>query len=822
MRNITIRGARANNLRGFDISLPKNALIVATGVSGSGKSSLVFDILFEAGRRQYLRSLGVLAGLDEEHDFDTISGLAPTIAVQQSILRQSNPRSTVGSRTQILGMLALLYAAAGRVACTSCGALTGPDPTCAVCGNTDERLTARAFSYNAPEGMCLKCSGRGAYHELDLARLVPDESSTLIEVFASTGMTPGYARLLRRHFGDHLDTPFSRLPDEVREDVIHGHYTAGDPPRRSYCLTRIFEGRLLRHGQDPSGVYRLTVCPQCHGFRVGEEARRVLLDGRHIGEIATVPLTEARSFLERLAAGKAATAFERNLLAEILRRTSALIASHLGHLSLYREMPTLSGGEIQRLFLATHLDSGMDSLIYILDEPTVGLHESEKRELLRSIVALRDLGNTVVVVEHDRHVIEMADHVVDIGPGAGVEGGRVVYQGGVAGLLACGESITGGYLSGRAAVPLRRLDRRIVDTAGAGAALASAAPRLTLRHAATNNLKDVTVSFPLGVMVGIAGVSGSGKSSLIADTLVPLLSAHFLDRSDLDAASADDDDEPNDDDRGMVETVADRLDGLHHLAGYVEVSQAPIGRSPGSNPATYVGVWDRIRALYARQPEAIARGLPAGHFSFNSAGACPHCGGAGRERVLPGAAVKLYIRCRDCEGRRFNQQALSVTYRGRNIADVLDLRVADAVAFFAGNRGILAPLEVLDRIGMGYVTLGQPTPSLSGGESQRIKLAREIAKRRAGNILYLLDEPTTGLSLHDTAKLLALLDELVAAGSSAIVVEHDPVVLASCDWIIELGPEGGPGGGRIIAEGPPDSLRHNPESKIATYLPPRA
>jgi excinuclease ABC A subunit len=832
VRTLTIRGARANNLKGFDLSLPKNQIIVATGVSGSGKSSLVFDILFEEGRRQYLRSIGVLAGLDDERDFDTITGLAPTIAVQQSIVRQSNPRSTVGSRTQILGMLALLYAAEGRISCSSCGTPVGSDShhrgpggeelICPACGNTEERLSARSFSYNAPDGACLRCSGRGAYREIDLDRLVPDDRTTLVEVFESAGMTPGYARLLRRHFGDHLDTPFRRLPDEVRDAAVHGRYTGGNSLRRSYCLTRIFEGRLLRQGHDPSGIYALTVCPACHGYRVGEEARRVLIQGRHIGELATMTLTEARAFLEELRATASLTTVGANLVDEILRRTTALIGSRLGHLTLYREMPTLSGGEVQRLFLSSHLDSRMDSLIYILDEPTVGLHESEKEELLRSITALKELGNTVIVVEHDRGTIEMADHIVDLGPGAGVEGGRVVYQGDLAGLLACDDSITGRYLSGRARMPVRRLDAGIVDVErGRGPALRSATPRLTLRNARTHNLKDVTVSFPLGALVGVAGVSGSGKSSLVADTLVPLLHTHFRDAAELGGAERGEveDDAEGDQAPPMIATVADRLEGVEHLAGFAEVSQAPIGRTLSSNPATYIGIWDRIRALFARQPEAVERGLSAGHFSFNSDGACPRCGGSGRETVVPGGALEMHTRCAECAGKRYSDEALSVRYQSRTIVDVLEMRVSEAVAFFAGQKSIVATLEVMERIGMGYLGLGQPTPSLSGGESQRLKLAREIGRRRKGNILYLLDEPTTGLSLYDTAKLIELLDQLVSAGSSAIVVEHDPVVLASCDWIIELGPEGGAGGGSIIAEGPPDSLRANPHSVTARYLP---
>lgn len=820
MGNITITGARVHNLKGIDVSIPKNKLVVATGVSGSGKSSLVFDIIFEEGRSQYLRSLGVLSGLDDETKFDTISGIAPTIAVQQSIIRQSNPRSTVGSRTRILSMLGVLYAGEGQIHCSSCGTPVGDDLTCGQCGNTEERLETRCFSYNAPDGMCMKCSGRGAYHEIDMDKLVPDERTTLKKVFDSVGMTPGYARLLSRRFGEYIDTPFSQLPDEVKEDVIHGHYVDSNSLKRSYCLTRIFQGRLSKYGEDVSGVYTPRLCSDCDGFRVGEEARRVLLNGKHVGEVGRMTLAETRNFFEALLKQKTFTRLGTNLLGEMLRKTEGLISSRLGHLSLYREMPTLSGGEIQRLFLNSHLDSKMDSLIYILDEPTVGLHEAEKAELLHAITALKELGNTVIVVEHDRNTIKRADHIVDLGPGAGIEGGRVVYQGDYAGLLACDDSITGQYLSGKASMPARSRNRAIArEEPGRETSLNKTTPRLTLRHARTHNLQDVTVSFPLGVLVGIAGVSGSGKSSLVSDTLIPLLKGHFRDPMEMDAKRDEGDEADGEDESTVIETVADRLGGMEHISGFAEVSQAPIGQHLNSNPVTYIGVWDRIRRLFAKQPEAIERKLSAGHFSFNSKGACSECGGTGRETTLLGGNLKMYSRCKECNGRRYNDEALSVRYKGKTIVDVLEMRVSEAVSFFEGSRGILSTLQVMERIGMGYIELGQPTPSLSGGESQRIKLAKEMGRRRKGNILYVLDEPTTGLSLYDTAKLIDLLDELVTNGNSAIVIEHDPVVLSSCDWIIELGPEGGVGGGQIIAEGTPPSLRSNPRSITAGYLP---
>jgi excinuclease UvrABC ATPase subunit len=876
MKHITITGAHIHNLKGINVSIPKNKLVVVTGVSGSGKSSLVFDILFEEGRKQYLQSSGILPGIDEEDKFDSISGIGPTIAVQQSTIRQSNPRSTVGSKTHLLSMLAVLYAGEGQMICSACGTPVDDYLTCGKCGNMEERLPANYFSCNAPNGMCVKCSGRGAYFEIHLDKLVPDDHTSLQQVLDALRISPGYAKLFHRTFKNYLSLPFSHIPDEVKADILYGHQVNSNYEKRSCCLTRIFQGHLYQYSEDLSGIYTRSVCSACHGFRVGEEARRVLLNGLHIGELGKLTLVELREFLETLAQQKTFTPFGKNLLKEILRKTDGLIRSRLGYLTLYREMPTLSGGEIQRLFLNAHLDSKMDSLIYILDEPTVGLHESEKAELLKSIFALKKLGNTVIVVEHDRNTIEMGEHIIDIGPKAGVEGGQLVYQGNLAGLLQCNESITGGYLSGKIAMPVRT--KKIVDlssssplSAGSGDegmdAKIGGAPRippyppfergakegprrgflppfrrggrggffaqtefslgepcdstipfLTLHHARTNNLKDVTVSFPLGVLVGIAGVSGSGKSSLIADTLIPLLKGYFHDLRENGEAESEEDEIDGEAEDAGVETSAEQLEGMEQIDGYAEVSQAPIGRNMNSNPVTYIGIWDKIRKLFARQPEATRQGLVAGHFSFNSQGACPACGGSGREKVWLGGDLNIYPTCRKCHGKRFNPEALSVRYQDKNICDVLEMSIAEAVAFFADQPGMLATLQVMDRIGMGYITLGQPTPTLSGGEAQRIKLAKEIGRRRKGNILYLLDEPTTGLSLYDTARLIQLLDELVAQGNSVVVIEHDPVVLEACDWIIELGPGGGVEGGRIVAEGTPQVLKDHPASLTGRYL----
>ncbi len=790
MKNITIEGACIHNLKEINVSIPKNKLIVVTGVSGSGKSSLAFDIIFEEGRKQYLQSLGVFAQIDEEDKFNNISGIGPTIAVQQNIIRQSNQRSTIGTKTNILKMLAMLYAAEGKISCSICGSIVDDDLTCSKCGNTEERLPASYFSYNNSNGMCMKCSGKGSYFELNMKKLVPDKLMSLEKVFDKVKITPGLKRVLYRHFSDYLKMPFSQIPDEVKEEIIYGHFVSNNSANRSICLTRIFEGFVYKYGEDPTGIYKMAKCSECGGFRIGEEARRVFLNSKHIGELGTMTITELQNFLNSFSNNKNLTLLGTNLLNDILHKTKCLINSRLGHLSLYRQMSTLSGGELQRLFLNSHLESKMDSLIYILDEPTAGLHESEKTELLKSIKALKDLGNTVIIVEHDRRTIEMAEYVIDIGPKAGIEGGQIIYQGDVGGLLQSDLSITGQYLSQKIEMPVRKINKNIEEM-----------PKIKIRNARTNNLKDVTVSFPLGVLVGIAGVSGSGKSSLISDTLISLLKGNFYDKSHYNEMN-----------------IEEKLEGIENISGYVEVSQNPIGRNMNSTVVSYIGIWDRIRKMFAKQPVAINQNLTPGHFSFNSKGACSLCGGSGQEKIWLGGNFFLNNICKECHGKRYNDEALSVSYKGKNITQILEMTVSEAVTFFEDNRAIISTLTVLERVGMGYIKLGQPTPTLSGGEAQRIKLAKEIGRQRKGNILYVLDEPTVGLSLYDTAKLIVLLDELVEKGNSVIIIEHDPEVISVCDWIIELGPKGGLDGGMIIAEGSPQTLKQNPNSITGRYL----
>ena len=806
MKHIVINSARIHNLKNINVSIPKDKLVVITGVSGSGKSSLVFDIIFEEGKRQYLQSIGMIPGITEEDKFDQIAGIGPTVAVQQAIIRQSNPRSVVGTKTKILTYLSMLYAREGRMACSICGTTVGGDLICERCGNAEERLEAHYFSANSPTGMCLQCEGRGVHFELVMEKLIPDANITLRQMLANAGVLASFQHLIKGRLKPYVDTPFSQMPDEAREHILYGVQVQHPYRHRSLSLFSRLRF-LLSRGKDVGGAMVMTPCPQCQGYRIGEEARRVTLGQKHIGQIGHMTIVALQAFLKALPTQEPLSSMGHNLIREVLQKTRYLVQVGLGHLTPYRQMPTLSGGEIQRIFLTSHLDSKMDSLIYVLDEPTVGLHEIEKADLLEQIAALRSLGNTVIVVEHDRNIIEQAQHVIDFGPLAGTGGGEIVYEGDYAGLLKSEQSVTGQYLSGRRAVP-RKAPHEY-------ATITDATARLTLHHAKTNNLKEVTVHFPLGVLVGVAGVSGSGKSSLVSDTLIPLLERHF---ADLRERKRSDSIAEENFEFVMPSPVAEKLDGMAHIAGYSQVSQAPIGRRSDSNPATYVNIWTKVRKLFARQPLAEQRHYTPGHFSFNAKGACPECKGNGHNRFWLGGSFFVTNLCTQCHGKRYLDEILDVTYQGANIVDVLNMSVTDAATLFRETPSIHAMLSVLEQTGMGYITLGQPTSTLSGGEAQRIKLAKEIGRRRKGNILYVLDEPTTGLSLYDTTNLLALLDTLVKQGNSVIVIEHDPTVLSYCDWLIELGPGGGNEGGEIIAQGSPLDLKQNPRSQTGPFL----
>ncbi len=761
MEEIRIRGARLHNLKDINLTIPKGKLVVITGISGSGKSSLAFDILFEEGKNQYLRSIGILAGLDNEERFTSLEGIGPTVAIRQNTIRQNNPRSTVGTKTKLLNQLALIYASDGKN-------LEGES----------EHLSPGLFLYTTSEGVCISCQGRGSYYTVNLRALIPDSKTTLLEVYEGLKVTSGFLHLLKKKYGSYFETPFYELPEAIREEVVYGTYANG---KQSYCLERILRNAYEK-GEDVEGVYEKTICQACHGERVSDEAREILLHGKRIGELGQMTLTSLLSFIESIPEEELSQ-FSKNVVKNIKKNLKHLIHFRLGHLTLYRELGSLSGGELQRLFLHLHLESGLDSLIYVFDEPMAGLHPSEKQSIMEAVKELRDLGNTVIVVEHDQEMICHADHIIEIGPKAGAEGGRVVYQGDYIGYKNQ-NTLLSQYLNGKATMPQRKSRRVVFDKED----------YLLLKHANTHYLKDLTVAFPLHALVGIAGLSGSGKSSLIEETLLKRLASAKKYGQGMDIA------------------------GTERISSFVKVSQDPIGRSSSSTPASYIGIWDKIRELFAQQPEAKIKHMDASYFSFHSKGACPECGGSGYERIFLTSDFSVDKRCESCQGKRFQEESLDIDYKGKTITEVLEMTIEEATLFFADESRIVKPLRILEQMGMGYLTLGQPTSSLSGGEAQRVKLAKELGKQRKGNILYVLDEPTNGLSLYDTALIIKQLDQLVTTGNTVIVNEHNVEVLKSCDYIIELGPEGGDKGGQIIAKGTPQSLIHEPHSKTGRYL----
>lgn len=761
MEEIKIQGARIHNLKNINLTIPKHQLVVITGISGSGKSSLAFDILFEEGKNQYLRSIGILAGLDNEDRFDTMEGIGPTVAVRQNTIRQSNPRSTVGTKTGILNQLAFVYASEGKAL-----------------DEHRKHLSPSYFLYTTADGMCINCQGRGSYYDINLGQLIPDKRTTLLQVYEGLKVTAGFLRILKKKYGMYFDTPFWQLPEDIQDEVVYGTYYNG---KQSYCLERILRNAYEK-GEDVEEVYVKTICPDCHGERVSDDAREVFFHGKRIGELGQMTLTVLLDYLDGIP-GEELSQFSKNVVKNVKQKLKQLIRFRLGHLTLYREMSSLSGGEVQRIFLHQHLESGLDSLIYVFDEPMAGLHPSEKQSMIDAVKELRNIGNTVIVVEHDKEMIRHADHIIEIGPKAGVEGGTVVYQGDYEGYVKA-DTLLSQYLSGKCTMPEREGRTDIFDKEDC----------LILEHANTHNLKDFTAAFPLHTMVGISGLSGSGKSSLIEDTLLKRLESF------------------------KKYGHATGIEGVERISGFAKISQEPIGKSASSTPASYIGIWDKIRELFAEQPEAKIRNMDAGYFSFHSKGACQDCGGSGYERIFLTSDFSVDKICPTCHGKRFQEESLLVKHKGKTITEVLEMSIAEAVPFFADQSSIEKPLRILEQMGMGYLTLGQPTSSLSGGEAQRVKLAKELGKQQEGNMLYVLDEPTTGLSLYDTALLLKLLNQLVLSGNSVIVIEHNIEVLKSCDYIIELGPEGGDKGGEIIAKGTPERLRGNPNSKTGRYL----
>jgi excinuclease UvrABC ATPase subunit len=796
MKKIRIHNAHLHNLKNIDVELPTDKLIAISGVSGSGKSTLAFDILFEAGKRSYLQALGALASLGDEYGYDEISGLLPTVAVKQGIVRRSNPRSVVGTKTRLLNYLATLYADHHN-------------------RNSDDTITASQLSFNSPLGMCLSCQGRGIRFELDFSVLLPTPDTTLHELYQHALAESTFAKRIERLQSKlQLDpaTAFTSLDDGVQQLVLYGK------PYNGIKLSPLFSFLRYKHthGKPVNGAIVARTCSDCDGHRIGEEARGIVLNGKHLGQLGKMTIAELDDHLKntaaKLARGKRTGVTASQLLEQSRAITAQLIAVKLDYLSAYRPVPSLSGGEIQRLFLMSHLRADIAPLLYIFDEPTAGLHELEKQQLIDRLKSLSKTGNTVIVVEHDRQTLQAADHIVDMGPLAGWQGGQIVAQGKASALKKSNSSLTGQHLANKLE-PLTQYRSRATDRH---------TPSLTLEGVSTNNLKQVTVTIPLARMVGVAGISGSGKSSLIADTLVPALTqslnAEPTPEDEQPAPSTGDPNEAGELNLAQSTAVYTLLTGTRQLDKCIEVSQAPIGRRANSTVVTYLGIWDRIRRCFAGTNQAKAAGFTASHFSFNAAGACQQCSGSGLNQLWLGGSLVSYP-CDQCEGLRYQQDILNVHYQDKTITDALAMTVDEACKLFVDDRPISRMLDVMVRTGMDYITLGQPTNTLSGGEAQRIKLARELGRQRQTlRCLYILDEPTTGLSHYDICKLVALLQELVSNGSSVIVVEHDPAVLSCCDWLIELGPGGGNRGGKVIATGPPARLQQSKKSLIAPYL----
>ncbi len=941
MQYISIRGARTHNLRNLDLDLPRDRLIIITGLSGSGKSSLAFDTIYAEGQRRYVESLSAYArqflSMMDKPDVDHIEGLSPAISIEQKTASH-NPRSTVGTVTEIYDYLRLLFARAGTPRCPTHGrdllaqtvsqmvdqALALPEGTrlmllapvvqarkgehmqllaelrtqgyvraridgalcelddppkldlrrkhtievvvdrfkvredvkqrlaesfetalkladgvvrvapmdadtadapaemlfsdrfaCPVCSFSIAELEPRLFSFNNPAGACPSCDGLGVKQFFDAERVVryPDLSLAGGAIRGWDRRNAWYFSMLQslaKHYKFDSELPYSELPERIREILLHGSgeesiqfsYTTGNGAsiRRKHPFEGILPNLERRYRETDSGMVREELarflssqpCPECAGTRLNTAARHVYVSDKSIAAVTTMSVAHALEFFQNLQLEGWRGEIAAKVVKEIQNRLRFLADVGLDYLSLDRSAETLSGGEGQRIRLASQIGSGLVGVMYILDEPSIGLHQRDNRRLLDTLLHLRDLGNTVLVVEHDEEAIAAGDYVVDLGPGAGVHGGQIVAQGTPAEIMANPASITGQYLSGQKKIPMPAR-RQPVD----------AAHWLGIRGARGNNLDNIDVRIPLGVFTCVTGVSGSGKSTLVNDTLL-LYTAQQLNGSS-EARHA----------------PCDGIDGLEAVDRVIDISQSPIGRTPRSNPATYTGVFTPIRELFAATQEARSRGYKAGRFSFNvKGGRCEACQGDGVIRVEMHFLPDVYVACDVCKGKRYNRETLEIRYKGKTISDILDMTVEDAQPFFAAVPMIAPKLQTLLDVGLSYIRLGQNATTLSGGEAQRVKLAKELSKRATGNTLYILDEPTTGLHFHDIAQLLGVLQRLRDQGNTIVVIEHNLDVIKTADWIIDLGPEGGNGGGKLIAEGTPEDVARNKRSYTGQYLAP--
>jgi excinuclease ABC subunit A len=838
---ITIKGARLHNLKNITLSIPKNKLVVFTGLSGSGKSTLAFDTLHKEGQRQFLESLGLVTFALSKPQVDAIVGLSPSISVDQHLTNRS-PRSTVGTVTEVFTYLRVLFARLGHRPCPACGADIPPAQDvdgevwddeagdgaadeapdggeaypCPHCGTPVPELGMAHFSFNKPAGACPTCTGLGVTHQARVEQLV-DSDRSIVQgaIYGWDAFSiERYSACLRaagEHYGFVFDPalPIKELGPAQRDLLLHGvnspqfrhHYPHVQPPPtvRQGHFEGVLTNLLRRYGdhvQDASYREKMDkylfqqTCPECQGTRLRLASRQVTVEGQNIVAVSRLPLGQLADWIEGLADGLSPEEWTiaEPIVTDLRERVRRLVDVGVGYLTLERSSPTLSAGEAQRLRLAALLGSGLTGVMYILDEPTIGLHPRDTGRLIKVLRDLRDLKNTVLVVEHDPEMIRRADYLVDIGPGAGKNGGRVVAAGSPAEVAANQESATGQYLSGRVAIPLPERRRPGNDR------------RLVIRGARAHNLRNLTVSLPLEMLVAVTGVSGSGKSSLMFDILDRAARQRFDGASDLPGEH-------------------DAIEGWEHLDKVVTLDQTAIARTPRSNAATYTDAFAPIRDAFAATSQARRRGLSAKHFSFNvPGGRCDRCEGAGVLTMEMHFLPDVQVRCPACHGRRFKRDVLAVEYRGHDVASVLQMTVEEALAVFEDVPAAAARLGLMVDVGLGYLQLGQPATTLSGGEAQRVKLARELGRRAAGRTLYLLDEPTTGLHMADTARLLTVLQRLVDAGNTVVVVEHNLDIIQAADWIIDLGPEGGDAGGQIIAEGTPEQVARVEGSFTGAFL----
>ncbi|MGW7084586.1 excinuclease ABC subunit UvrA [Streptomyces sp. NPDC054871] len=842
---IRIKGARLHNLKNVSLTIPKNQLVVLTGLSGSGKSTIAFDTLHREGQRQYLESLGLVTTFASKPSVDSITGLSPSISVDQHLTNRS-PRSTVGTVTEVFTYLRLLWARIGHRPCPSCvqdvppayhvsgdelwdDEPSGTEPAadgspddqpalpCPHCGAPVPGMVMGTFSFNKPAGACVTCTGIGTVFRADVHRLVDDGLS--VAGGAVLGWLPALTtrnipilRAAGEHYGFTFDaeTPVRELGEEQRDLLLHGvegeqfrrHFPDAAPP--ATVSRGRFEGvvtNMLRRYAEriDDAAYREKaekllvndVCPDCDGTRLRPESRRVTVAGLTIVDAARLPLDELAGWIEGLreyVTDSEAWQVTEPIVDDLRERVRRLVDVGVGYLTLERATPSLSAGETQRLRLSALLGSGLTGVLYVLDEPTIGLHPADTARLVGVLRRLRDLGNTVLVIEHDLDVLRAADHVVDVGPGAGRAGGHIVAEGSPDEVAATAGSVTGDYLSGRLAMPLPAL-----RTPASGA-------ELIIRGARAHNLRNVTARLPLGRLVAVSGPSGSGKSSLVLDILGRAARQRFHGASDAPGAH-------------------DGIEGWEHVDKVVTIDQQAISRVPRSNAATYSDAFTPIREAFAASADARRRGLTAGHFSFNVAGGrCERCTGAGVLTVQMHFLPDVEVRCPACRGRRFKPDVLAARYGGHDIAEVLDMTVDEALTVFAAVPGAATRLQRMSDVGLGYLQLGQPATTLSGGEAQRVKLAKELGRRATGRTLYLLDEPTTGLHAADTARLLGVLQRLVDAGNTVITIEHNLDVIRAADWVVDLGPEGGAAGGEIVAEGAPKEIARASGSRTGAFL----